>query len=326
MIRPLLNTSMISVLLLLSGCTNESDSRASESTESTVVSTAESGLVSIEVATQSLAAESGEPIELLVTLKAPEEARARLILDESEPLGSFNLLHMEDALAVEDVFSVAERRRLLISTFESGNVTLPPIQVEWGEAQRLATEPIEFSIKSLVDGDFDPSDYAEIRGPVDDSLPETDSKWIMPLAIGGGATLLAVLAIALIVAGRRRPRPRIPHEWALAELARIRAENPASQGATDEVFARIETVLRWYVAFRFGIDAPDQTSKELLSAISAHGSVDDDARALLERLIRNGDRIKFAGGFASREDCLDALNSVQRFVEQTIPASQEEAA
>ena len=92
------------------------------------------------------------------------------------------------------------------------------------------------------------------------------------------------------------------------------------------MFARIETVLRWYVAFRFGIDAPDQTSKELLGAISVHAGVDDDARALLERLIRNGDRIKFAGGLASREDCLDALDSVQRFVERTIPASQEEAA
>ena len=228
MTRTLLSTSLLPISLLMSGCTIESDSSPLEPTASTVVSSAESGPVSIEVAASSLEAESGEPIELLVTLRAPEQARARLVLGESEPMGQFDLLQIEDARAVEDVLSVAERRRLLVSTFESGNVVFPPIKVEWGEAQRLATEPIEFSIQSLVDGEFDPADYAEIRGPVDDSLPQPGAKWIMPLALGGGATLLAALAIALIVAGRRRPRPRIPHEWALAELARIRDENPVS--------------------------------------------------------------------------------------------------
>ena len=321
-----LMTSLAFASVLIGGCTVEPDSGSLEPGIHTVVSSAESGPVSIEVAASSLEAESGEPIELMVTLKAPQAARARLVLAETESLGAFDLLQIEDAQAVEDVLSVADRRRLLISTFESGSVTLPPIEVEWGEAQRLATQPIEFSIQSLLDGEFDPSKYAEIRGPVDDSLPEPGSSWLWPLAVGGGITIIAAVAIALVIAGRRRPRPRIPHEWALAELARIRDEDPACQGATDELYARIETVLRWYVAFRFGIDAPDQTSKELLESIATHAGVDDDARALLERLIRNGDRIKFAGGLASRDDCLDALDSVQRFVENTIPASQEEAA
>lgn len=321
-----LMTSLAFASVLIGGCTVEPDSGSLEPSIHTVVSSAESGPVSIEVAASSLEAESGEPIELMVTLKAPQAARARLVLAETESLGAFDLLQIEDAQAIEDVLSVADRRRLLISTFESGLVTLPPIEVEWGEAQRLATQPIEFSIQSLVDGEFDPSKYAEIRGPVDDSLPAPGSSWLWPLAVGGGTTIIAAVAIALVIAGRRRPRPRIPHEWALAELARIRDEDPADQGATDELYARIETVLRWYVAFRFGIDAPDQTSKELLESIATHAGVDDDARALLERLIRNGDRIKFAGGLASRDDCLDALDSVQRFVENTIPASQEEAA
>ena len=324
--RRLLSISLVALPLWLSGCTVESDSKASDLVVANVVSSATSGPVSVEVATRSLIAESGEPIELIVTLKAPEDARARLVLEDSEPLGEFDLLRIEDDQPVEDILNVAQQRRLLVSTFESGNVVLPPITVAWGERQTLATEPIEFSIQSLVEGDFDPENYAEIRGPVNDSLGDRDQGWIAPVAIGGGALLLSALAIALVVAGRRRPRPRIPHEWALAELARIRDENPASQGATDEVYARIETVLRWYVAFRFGIDAPDQTSKELLAAISIHNGFDDDARALLERLIRNGDRIKFAGGLASREDCLHALDSVQSFVERTIPTSKEEAA
>ena len=326
MMRTVLISSLLPLSMLVTGCNQDLGSGAADVPGTTVVASAESGPVSIEVSTLSLEAESGEPIELVVTLKAPEDARARLLLEPSAPMGQFDVLRNEEAQVLEDVLSVADRRRLLVSTFESGSVVLPPIEAEWGDDRRLITEPIEFSIRSLIEGEFDPADYAEIRGPVDDSLPESGENWILPVSVAAGATILVLLAIALVVAGRRRPRPRIPHEWALAELARIRDEDPVSQGATDELYARIENVLRWYVAFRFSIDAPDQTSKELLTAAADHEGIDDDARVTLERLVRNGDRIKFAGGAASRNDCTEALESARGFVERTIPASKEEAA
>ena len=70
MIRTLMTSAVVPLSLWLNGCTMESDSTASVPLVPTVVSSAESGPVSIEVATQSLEAESGEPIELIVTLEA----------------------------------------------------------------------------------------------------------------------------------------------------------------------------------------------------------------------------------------------------------------
>lgn len=221
---------------------------------------------------------------------------------------------------------VAERRRLLVSTFESGIVTLPPIRARHGDQQVLVTEPIEFEISSLIEGEFDPTGYAEIRGPVDDSLPGGTPGWLVVTIAATGGGLLLLLAIALLLANRRRPRPRIPHEWALAELARIRDEDPSSRRDLNELYERIERVLRWYLSFQFGIDAPDRTSKELLGAVNDHQGIIDDARATLERLVRDGDRIKFAGGVASRDDCDRALESACTFVSMTIPPAKEEVA
>ena len=45
-----------------------------------------------------------------------------------------------------------------------------------------------------------------------------------------------------------------------------------------------------------------------------------------ERLVRDGDRIKFAGGVASRDDCDRALESACTFVSMTIPPAKEEVA
>ena len=84
--------------------------------------------------------------------------------------------------------------------------------------------------------------------------------------------------------------------------------------------------MRWYVAFRFHIDAPDQTSTELLDAVIEHAAIDDDARVILERIIRDGDRVKFAGGIASQEDCAIALGSARLFIENTVASESEEAA
>ena len=91
-------------------------------------------------------------------------------------------------------------------------------------------------------------------------------------------------------------------------------------------YERIESVLRWYVAFKFGIDAPDRTSNELVEAVVEDIAINDDARAILERIVRGGDRVKFAGGIATSAECKDALSSTRAFVHETSDIQQQEEA
>jgi hypothetical protein len=310
----------------LAGCDSQSPERLT-SPERSVVATGSSDDVTIEISTSSLEAETGEPIELLVTIKAPPGAGARLESPKDGRLGDFDVLSWELAESGEDALEIAERRRIVVSTFESGSVRLPGLETSYGTRSSVLTEPVAFEIRSLVEGEFDPSDFSDIRGPVDDLDQADRTFWTTGTIVTTSAiTAGAVLAIALVIGGRRRARPRIPHEWALAELARI--ENEGMNGEEDATirYERIESVLRWYVAFKFGIDAPDRTSNELVEAVVEDISINDDARAMLERIVRGGDRVKFAGGIASPGDCKDALISTREFVRETTDIQQEEAA
>merc|ERR1711965_548529 len=169
-----------------------------------------------------------------------------------------------------------------VSTFESGSVQLPGLETSYGTRSSVVTKPIAFEISSLVEGEFDPSDFSDIRGPVDDLASDEETLWtpgvITATSIGG---VIAALAIAFVLTGRRKTPPRIPHEWALAELARIESEGMSNDGDATLRYERIESVLRWYVAFRFGIDAPDRTSNELVEAVVEDMAINDDARAIL---------------------------------------------
>lgn len=326
MTRCILASTLLLCTAGLVGCDDDVSKKTASQIE--LVTSAEQDDVRMEIHAATLNAEAGEPIELIVTIDAPPSMRASLELPEDDQLGAFDLLRTEEAREIGEALSVADKRRLLISTFESGDVQLPPLVAHYGTDSVLTTEPVNFSITSLVEGEFNPADFDDIRGPVDNSLGDDRvSTAIYALALGG-AVLLAALAIAIVLGMRRRIRPRIPHEWALAELARIDAEGRPQPGNTAARFEKIETVLRWYVVFRFEIDAPDQTSNELLEAVVAHAEIDDTARAVLERLVREADRVKFAASVASVDECSAALGSARLFVESTIPATngKEDAA
>lgn len=303
----------------------ESNSTATTSMNELVAS-AEAEDVKLAVHAESLSAETGEPIELIVTVEAPPKQRATLSLPEDNRLGDFDVIRSEDVRQSDDGLGIAQRHRLLVSTLASGEIELPALEAHYGSDSVLRTDPVNFTIVSLIEGEFDPNSFADIRPAVDDSIESERPEWVVPVAVVGGIAVIAAIAIALAIATRRRVKPRVPHEWALAELARIEAEGPPREDATSLRYEKIETVLRWYVAFRFQIDAPDRTSTELLDAVLEHGGIDDDARVILERIVRDADRVKFAGGHASRDECAIALGSARMFIEHTITTEETEEA
>ena len=314
-------TGMIG-LCLLSGCDQGEHAVVTDDLE--VVASARRDAIRLEIQADRTTAEAGEPIELIVTLEAPPGEQARIVLPEDEQLGEFEILRIEDARDGASGLMVAQRQRLLISTLASGEVDLPPVEAHFGTDSVLATDPTIFTIASLIEGEFDPTDFADIRPPVTDLEEETLSTFVL-VAIGAGSLLvIGLLAIAFTIMFRRKIRPRIPHEWAFAELDRIEAGGPPREDETTDRFERIEGVLRWYIAFQFDIDAPDRTSNELLDAVVADEVIDADARVMLERIVRQGDRAKFAGGHVTAEDCTTALGNARTFVEQTMTNLEQE--
>ena len=90
----------------------------------------------------------------------------------------------------------------------------------------------------------------------------------------------------------------------------------------EEFYVRVSGILRHYVEWRFGLRAPEQTTREFLDAVLVAGGPVAEHRDLLRTFLECCDRVKFARHQPTPEDMQNALQHARGFVEQTAdPAS-----
>jgi hypothetical protein len=112
--------------------------------------------------------------------------------------------------------------------------------------------------------------------------------------------------------GRRAPPPApAPEEKALDQLQRL-ANAPAH---TAREFAEaLSALLRRYVAERFGLPAPRQTTAEFLEACRRTPAVRDDVRGRLQSLLERCDLAKYAAVTLPDEERQAMVQSVESFL------------
>ncbi len=146
--------------------------------------------------------------------------------------------------------------------------------------------------------------------------PSWARRWLPPLAWGVGA-------VALLLAGgwalsRRRPAPAPPlppHRRALAELDRLAAVS----AEPAEYHTQLSHVLRRYLAERFGLRAPQQTTAEFLAAVAAVPELSAEAKELLRECFARCDLAKFAAARFAPEECRRSWELARAAVAGTAP-------
>jgi hypothetical protein len=150
--------------------------------------------------------------------------------------------------------------------------------------------------------------------------------------------LALVAALALLAYGvvwwRRRaarppppppPKPRPPpYEEAIERLRALEAEQLVAKGEKQPYFFRLAEIARDYLGRRYGFDALELTTRELLAELrrrSTPGLEFDQLSDFLE----SADLVKFARIEPTDGQCKGALDMVHRFVERTRPAPQAAA-
>ncbi|NDV69152.1 hypothetical protein [Dysgonomonas sp. 25] len=107
-----------------------------------------------------------------------------------------------------------------------------------------------------------------------------------------------------------------PHVIALNELDKLKNSKIWQKGQTKEYYTRLTDILRNYIDGRFGIDAPEMTSDEIIEAV--HRVTDTASSTVnLEQILRLADLVKFARYTPlTDEDDLSMMNAYL-FVNQT---------
>jgi hypothetical protein len=181
-------------------------------------------------------------------------------------------------------------------------------------ALRLSTDPVTITVTSVVAPDADFASPRDIAPPV--ALPAFGPLLPSWLALG----LLTALAALAAVWWRRRQQPasgalQPADALALAELEQLRSL--IDQDRVEDFHVRLAEVLRQYLAARFGLPAPVQTTEELLAAILAAGEPMLARRQLVGALLGQCDLVKFARHRPARDDMQAALAAAMSFVQQT---------
>ena len=121
--------------------------------------------------------------------------------------------------------------------------------------------------------------------------------------------------------------PENPYLLVIRKLDEIKSEKVWQKGLLKRYYTDVTDVLREYVKFRFGIDAPEMTSDQILSSLAMNetfgGSVEKDAIiGNLSEVLRIADWVKFAKWQPSFSDNDRIIAVAYDFIEKTKPVEE----
>ncbi len=220
-------------------------------------------------------------------------------------------------------------RSILITSFDSGFFYIPPFRYLIGD-DTIETSPLSIKILPMeVDTSKSIVDIKGVRAPSSawwlilwDSTP----LWVWYLlAALAGAAILAFLLYYLYRRGKRNKLPLIapedllpPHEKALLALSQLREEKLWQEGREKEYYTHLIDILREYLDGRFGIQAMEMTSSQILDCLRA----DKETKNLnprMREILEMADFVKFAKMRPMPEDNESVMRKAVDFVEDTRP-------
>lgn len=215
-----------------------------------------------------------------------------------------------------------------VQAFDSGTFRLPEF-VYVSERDSARSNVLTLNVVPVkVTADDPIAGYAPVAEPegkkFTDVLPNwlADYWWIILIALA--------LAAGAVWALRRykkegtvlpkKPQPT-PYEAAMRDLRALKAKNLWEQGLEKEYFTRLTDILRTYLDRRFGINAMEMTTREIMERL--YESDLRDKREYMRQILSVADFVKFAKVRPLPADNIAAYENAVRFVEETKPVTPD---
>jgi hypothetical protein len=238
----------------------------------------------------------GDPIDVVISTGIPPGSK--LILPAPESFAPAEVIKTDTLKSDGQAASV----RYTVSVYQTGRVKLPDLPLIFNRADGADT--VWAAMGSV--------EVASVLNPADTSADIRDIKPPVKLAWTFRELLpyilLALAVIALGVAGyllwrrhRRKlglepvytPPPKPPYELALQRLEELRIKKLWQSGYLKEYYSELTEIVKEYIGGRFGLNAPEMTTADLLDCRS-RWQVDDESYSAVRRMLTGGDLVKFA--------------------------------
>jgi len=196
---------------------------------------------------------------------------------------------------------IQQHQQLIISAYDSGYFAIPPFKfiINGDTVNPQLTEPLLLEVHT-VPTDTSAKKIKDIKEPLGQPF---DWRWYKSYLYWGITAVVFIATVFLIVYYRNKNRkniilepekPKIPaHITALASLERIRETQVWKDNKTKEYYSEVTDTLRLYLDERYGINALESTTDELLAMMRSQ-VIDQLSKEKLKQILVLSDFVKFA--------------------------------
>jgi hypothetical protein len=191
------------------------------------------------------------------------------------------------------------KQDLLITSFDSSLYLLPPIAVVDG-ADTIYSNQVALKVSTFPVNTDAPDEFFDIKNIWSPLFVLAD---YYPLIFGILIALFLICVAGYVIQRIRNHKPIVPlkkdepalppHEQAIRELDWIKQQKLWQQGRSKEYYTQVTETLRKYVANRFGINAMEMTSDEILTIIRRENEA-ESVYENLKQILQLADFVKFA--------------------------------
>lgn len=216
-----------------------------------------------------------------------------------------------------------------VQAFDPGTVTIPPFSV----VPSPGADTVRSGALALKVAPVD-VDSLETIHPMA-SIVSANTRWydyipgwllwiiVIGVVIAGGVFAYIMLRKRKEEAEEMKAAPVPPYELAISRLEQLRKSNLVETGQEKQYYTQLVDILRQYLEGRFGINAMEMTSTQIVRALRSNPETRmtaDEVRAVLSV----ADFVKFAKVRPLPDDNVKAFRRAVNFVDITKPKPEPE--
>lgn len=210
-----------------------------------------------------------------------------------------------------------------IQAFDPGNITIPPFVYITENGDSVFSNPL---VLKVMEVDLDTLTTINPIAPtlaVESRWYDWIPDWWIWVALGLGIVMLGLalyffLRKDKVVVIKRVKKVIPPYELAISRLNALQSKNLVAKGSEKEYYTELTEILRQYLEGRFGINAMEMTSTQIIATLS-HNEETRPGSPLVKEVLNVADFVKFAKVRPLPDDNIKSFNSAKKFVEDTKP-------
>ena len=216
--------------------------------------------------------------------------------------------------------TAVQRQDWIITSFDSGYFVLPPMVFEAASDTGFTDPMLVYSTTVAVDMQAEIKDIKEIY-EADTSWWARNKWWVI-----GFGSALALLALAVWWMKRRPTEyeeevvetgPPLPmHQQMINQLMEVQRQQLWQRGMVKEHYIEVSTILRTYINLRFGVNALEKTSDDLLLSLRFE-EIDYESRRKLRHILLMSDMVKFARETPMPSENEQSVREAIEFIQNT---------